>query len=73
MVWLSHESLAPEKENIVNPPLVVQKHVYLLPLHIKLGLMKTFVKAMDQSGNGFLYLKERFSRISDTKIREEFL
>ena len=29
--------------------------VYLPPLHIKLGLIKNFVKGMDHEGNGFLY------------------
>jgi hypothetical protein len=44
--------------------------VYLPPLHIKLGLMKSFVKAMDQDGQGFLYLQGKFPRISNAKIKE---
>lgn len=40
------------------------------PLHIKLGLMKNFVKAMDTKGTGFLYLKETFGNVlSDAKLK----
>lgn len=45
-------------------------NVFLPPLHIKLGLMKIFVKAMDRSGDGFLYLKEKFPKLSEAKIKE---
>ena len=44
--------------------------IYLPPLHIKLGLMKIFVKAMDRDGDGFKYLQTKFPRISDAKIKE---
>ena len=36
------------------------KNVLLTPLHIKLELMKCFVRAMDHQGSGFKYLKEKF-------------
>jgi hypothetical protein len=39
-------------------------------LHIKLVLIKYFVKAVDQNSAGFMYLKNTFPRISDTKIKE---
>lgn len=32
--------------------------------------MKNFVKAMDRNGRGFLYLKQKFPRISEAKIKE---
>ena len=41
----------------------------LPPFHIKLGLMKNFVKAL-KNGKGFLYLKEKFPRISEGKLKE---
>jgi hypothetical protein len=40
------------------------------PLHIKLSLMKNFVKAIDQNGPAFKYLGEKFSRLSEAKIKE---
>jgi hypothetical protein len=32
--------------------------------------MKNFVKAMDKNGTGFMYLKHKFPRLSDAKIKE---
>jgi hypothetical protein len=37
---------------------------------MKLSFMKNFVKAMDRDGQGFLYLRRKFPRISDAKIKE---
>jgi hypothetical protein len=39
-------------------------------VHIKLGIKKTLVKAMDQNSAGFMYMKNKFPRIYDTKIKE---
>jgi hypothetical protein len=39
-------------------------------LHIRLGLIKYFVKAMDQNSAGFTYSKNKFPRVSDAKITE---
>jgi hypothetical protein len=36
------------KKNVLNNPLVNPEKVFLPPLHIKLGLMKNFVKGMDE-------------------------
>lgn len=44
--------------------------MYLPPLHIKLGLIKNFVKAIDKNGQRFSYLKEKYPKLSDTKIKE---
>jgi hypothetical protein len=41
--------------------------VYLPPLHIKLGLMKNLVKAMDRDGQGFLYLQRSFQGLAMQK------
>ncbi|UYV84365.1 hypothetical protein LAZ67_X001944 [Cordylochernes scorpioides] len=57
-------------KNIVNPPLIDSENIYLPPLHIKLGLMKNFVKAMDRNASGFAYLKQKCSSISDAKMKE---
>jgi len=39
-------------------------------MHMKLGFIKNFVKAMDRNGTAFKYLKNKFPRISNTKIKE---
>ena len=41
--WPKRTSLTPGEKN-VSPPLVLTEKMFLLPLHIKLGLMKKFVK-----------------------------
>jgi hypothetical protein len=63
-------SLLTGRKNVSNIPLVNPEDVLLPPLHIKLGLIKNFVKAMDRNGDGFLYLKEKFPKTSEPKIKE---
>jgi len=36
-------------------PLIDPEKAYLPPLHLKLGLIKNFVKAVDQNSAGFMY------------------
>ena len=47
--------------------------IYLTPLQIELRLMKYFVKSMDRTGKGFFYLKGKFPRVNDIKIKEGIL
>ncbi|XP_034195319.2 uncharacterized protein LOC117611480 [Osmia lignaria lignaria] len=68
--WTSRQQLIPGEKNIKHTNLVDPQNVYLPRLHIKLGIMKNFVKAMDKSGPGFEYLKTKFPSISDAKIKE---
>ena len=42
--------------NVENQPLVEPSQILLSSLHLKLGLMKSFVKAMDQEEAAFTYL-----------------
>jgi hypothetical protein len=58
--WTKRDSLIPGKKKVLNNPLVNPEKVFLPPLHIKLRLMKNFVKAMDKNGAGFMYLKQIF-------------
>ena len=41
--------------NCLHKPFVDPEKVFLPPLHLKLGLMKNFAKALDQGSNGFLF------------------
>ncbi|UYV61157.1 hypothetical protein LAZ67_1003618 [Cordylochernes scorpioides] len=68
-IWPNRTIFTPGYKNIANlPPDRFRK--YLPPLHIKLGLMKNLVKAMDRNASGFAYLKQKFSSISEAKIKE---
>ena len=69
-IWPPREDLAVGRYNVKHAPLIDPQKVYLPPLHIKLGLMKNFVKAMDQHGKGLQYLFEKFgSKKSDAKLK----
>ena len=39
------------------------------PLHIKLGLMKNYIKALDKDGPTFRFLRRKFPHISEVKLR----
>ena len=54
------------KEN----PLVDMNKVLLPPLHIKLGLMKNFVKALLKNGAAFQHLSTVFPGFSAAKLKE---
>ena len=45
--------------------------IILPSLRIKFGLFNNIVRALDKNGAGFYYLKEKFPRVSDSKIKEE--
>jgi hypothetical protein len=51
-----HQKQTPGERNVVHDPSVDAAKVFLLPLHIKPGLVKNFVKAMKKDGPVFLYL-----------------
>ena len=68
--WPIRHDYIPGGHNIKYPPLVQREKVILPPLHIKLGLMKNFVKALDKNGEAFNYLKALFPKISDAKLKE---
>ena len=58
------------QKNIKNEPLVSPDKIILPPLHIKLGLIKNFVKALPRDGPGFSFLKNKFPTLSEAKIKE---
>lgn len=64
------DSFVPGEYNVKFEALVDPKFVILPPLHIKLGLITQFVKPLDKDGECFKYLKIKFPKLSDAKIRE---
>jgi hypothetical protein len=69
-IWPPRGNIVPGNKSVTYKPLVDRRNIILPPIHIKLGLKKNFVKAMDRNGDGFQYLKLKFSIISDAKINE---
>ena len=71
--WSAREDLAVGDENIINDPLVNRDRIILPPLHIKLGMMKQFVKDLDKDGDRFNYIAKTFPGLSMEKLTEVFL
>ena len=66
--WPAREDFQIGEKNIKNEPLVHPQKVLLPPLHIKLGLMKQFVKALEKDGECFKYLCTKFPALSHEKL-----
>ncbi|GBM23691.1 hypothetical protein AVEN_257609-1, partial [Araneus ventricosus] len=69
-VWPKRQFLIPGVKNVEDEPLVASEKIILPPLHIKLGFMKNFVKAMDCGRSGFQYLRLNSPKVSEAKIKE---
>ena len=50
--WPARQHTVPRKHNVKNTPLLNPEIVLLPPLHIKLALLKNFVKGLDKSVEG---------------------
>ena len=70
-LWPKRTSLTPGEKNVVNPPHVLPRKFFCPSLHIKLGLMKNFVKGIDKTGRGFEYVRNKFPNV--TKIKEGYI
>ncbi|GBL81679.1 hypothetical protein AVEN_93463-1 [Araneus ventricosus] len=53
-------------------PLVEPEEILLPPLHIKLEVLKGFVKALDKEGGVFKHLRRLFQQLSEAKGRKYF-
>ena len=54
---------------MVSALLVVQENILLPPLHIRLGLIKQFVKALDKEPEAFKHLMTAFPELSVANIK----
>lgn len=62
--WPARKNVKVGKNNIKYEPIMKKKNIILPPLHIKLGLTKNFVKALNKEGQAFTYLKNIFVNLS---------
>eukprot|EP00795_Rhopilema_esculentum_P009945 gene9945-18558_t len=68
--WPVREELVPcRARNIINEPLVNRNRILFPPLHIKLGLIKQFTKALDKDGSCFQYLCQAFPGLTIEKLK----
>ena len=68
--WPLREVFEPGSKSVLHRPLVQSRNVLLPPLHVKLGLMRNFVKALDKDQAGFAYLRDTFPGLSKAKLVE---
>ena len=67
--WEPRITLRAGDKNIINEPLVPRDRIILPPLHIKLGLIKQLVKALDKDGECFKYICRSFPGLSIEKLK----
>lgn len=67
--WPIRDTLEAGMPNLVHDPIVSRDKIIFPPLHIKLGLMKQFVKALNHEGKCFKYIVSAFPALSFEKIK----
>ena len=67
--WPVREHLKVGDKNVIHDQLVPLEKVIFIPLHIKPGLMKQFVKALDKTGQCFQYISSAFPGLSNKKLK----
>ena len=68
--WPARKSLEPGVMNVKNQPLVGLSTILLPAMHLKLDLTKNSVKAINQEEAAFAYLRGKFPRLSEEKLKE---
>ena len=66
--WPKRSTLKASTKNVKYTPLVEASKILLPPLHIKLGLIKNFAKAMNEDGAAFKYICNKFFVLSQAKL-----
>ena len=61
--------MIPGSLNVLAPPLVERSKIMFSSLHIKLGIMKQFVKALEKDGNCFKYICMKFPGPTIEKLK----
>ncbi len=67
--WPQRTEFSVGRNNVKWEPLVDPRKVLMPPLHIKLGLMKQFVRALDKESAAFKYLQDFFPKLSEAKVK----
>jgi len=67
------ENMVVGESNIIRKPLVGREKIILPPLHIKLGLMKQFMKTLDHDSPCFTYIGQKMRSVSFEKLKAGIL
>ncbi|KAI6655377.1 hypothetical protein LOD99_2212 [Oopsacas minuta] len=65
--WPVREELFPGIHNVIHNALVKPEKVLLPPLHIKLGLVKQFIKSLNPDSDAFKHIRSMFPKVSEGK------
>lgn len=69
-VWPERTTHQSGRENIAHPALVPMDNILLPPLHIKLGIVKNFVKCLNKNSQSYAIVRSIFPRLSEAKVKE---
>ena len=67
--WPIRTEFCVGKQNVKFESIVGAEKVLMPPLHIKLGLMKQFVKKLDDKIRSFWIFKKNFPKLSEPKVK----
>ena len=67
--WPVRGALVRGEKNVQTYPLVERSKIILPLLHVKLGIMKQFVKALNQNGDSFKYIGTKFLGSTIEKLK----
>ena len=67
--WPKRDTVKAGMPNVIHESIVSRDKIIFPPLHIKLGLMKQFVKALHLDGECFQHILRTFPRLSSEKIK----
>ena len=67
--WPVRSELIPGSLNVLAPPLVERSKIVFPPLHIKLGIMKQFVKDLEKDSDCFKYICMKFPGLTIEKLK----
>jgi hypothetical protein len=60
-------------QNVINEPLVARDKIILPPLHIKLGMIKQFVKTLNKDGSCIEYIAHKLPALTMEKLKAGML
>ena len=67
--WPARKDHTPGSHNVLNLSLIERIKILLPTLHIKLGLVKQFIKVLKPTSRAFRHIRQMFPSISEAKVK----
>ena len=68
MEWLARTPCIPGIQNMQYEPIVPKDKILMPPLHIKLGLFKNFIKALNKESRAMNHLQSIYPKLTKAKL-----